>query len=397
VKRYSINVPVLAALTMAARHLSRVITRAAGSRYVPTAPLLTCGTRAARAWRRAHVRITPPVRLTWRVMTLDAFEREARSHADARRIARAARAASLRTYTTYATCDTCGAPHSVGDTCDHAGWVPVSRPKPLSRHAAAREARALIRMMRDTTRRERDAQVSRRTDAMREVRDAHVTGLRSRGDRARARYLASLTPEQRTMLDALRTMPIESVDALAERHTPRHSYATDAPRGVTSAREARVTARGATGDPAHAARVKGHAARVTTRDAHAATASDEWRLAATTVAPIETVGTATHPFATGENYATLIDAVRRDPARATVTVTRPGPNGRMRHVRPVTDYTTPRDEARAAAREARAAHVAAALARVRHATRHVVTDESHAARYARLSRAGVNDAATLDA
>jgi len=63
---------------------------------------------------------------------------------------------------------------------------------------------------------------------------------------------------------------------------------------------------------------------------------------------------------------------------------------------PVTGYTRARDEAREAQRAERAQRIARARARVQHATRHVIADdEGHAARYARLSRAGI--AGTLDA
>ena len=349
--------------------------------------------RSSHLWRKARrMTYVPLSRPTWNhTWSVDSFARESRVIGDARRVTREAHASHLRA--------------SAAMRGTVRAWdAPASAPKPRRGHERLTwDSRRLIRYMRDTVAREYvAASLAREAGIVNRDRVKWNAANGNRAQRARAKYLASLTPDQRTMLDALRAMPIESVDTIAESHA--RGYDSEPARGITSAREARVNERGA--GKASYKRMSGHAARVTLRDTIAPTSTDEWGLAATAIGPMETVGYASHPLVTREQHAYLLDAVRTDPSRATVRVLHAGPHGRMMStldngrivsdVRPVSSYTNERDARRDAAREARRDRVQAALARVKHATRHTISDDRDARNVALLASVATYGAADTE-
>jgi len=121
-----------------------------------------------------------------------------------------------------------------------------------------------------------------------EYRDRRGSGTRlhaalsSRADRARARYLASLSDAERAALESLTPDEAQTItEAYDAAQAELSGYDASPWRGMVAARETRVSPRGASEQGK-----RGTASRVSIRDAHAATASDEHGLAATTVKPL---------------------------------------------------------------------------------------------------------------
>jgi hypothetical protein len=216
--------------------------------------------QANRTYRRVRQYAPPVMRGAWNhTYSVDEYARESRVIGDARRVNREARASHLRA--------------SAAMRGTVRAWdAPAESPKPRTRHARlTRDSRRLIRYMRDTVAREYvAASLAREAGTVNRDRVKWNVANGTRAQRARAKYLASLTSEQRTMLDALRAMPIESVDTIAESHA--RGYDSEPARGITSAREARVNERGA--GKRKYGRMSGHASRVTLRDAHASTSTE---------------------------------------------------------------------------------------------------------------------------
>lgn len=168
----------------------------------------------------------------------------------------------------------------------------------------------------------------------------------------------TLTREQRNITRALRDysarmrcalrLAREPQTARVNRHAARYAALMPGWRGLTPALDTRHSERGASG----IAGVKGAAAHVSQRDAHAPT-----MLLRAMPAGI-VVGHATDTRLTREQRAWLLDTLRRDPQRATLTRLMPGPHGLMRTVRPVSDYVALRQERRDATRAARATRIA---------------------------------------
>lgn len=123
-------------------------------------------------------------------------------------------------------------------------------------------------------------------------------------------------------------------------------YDAEAWRGMIPARETRYSERGASGIPG----VRGLAAKVSMRDVRKPTAL---------LLPLLTVGVATHPGASDENYSEAILYVRQHPLASTVRVKLPASHGAYRStIVPVSDYTALARERRGEARQVR--HVATA-------------------------------------
>jgi len=254
----------------------------------------------------------------------------------------------------------------------------VSRPQPVS--GAVKPAQPVLTY---STRYGLRLAVSERAAAAAAERDARENGTLgnhtqrnlTRAERARQRYLASLTDAERAALDALTP---EDAAALTEAYDTAQAaltgYDPQPWRGMVPAREARVSPRGA-----DAPGQRGTASRVSVRDAHAAQAEDEHGLTATTDRPlrlrVNDDPTMTQRVLTAEYRALLADVPMAErllwltqvPASAYVSATVPVPE-RAEPVR--VSHTHPAHAAAAA--DAQAARVAL-LAQV---TTHTAADVS---------------------
>lgn len=207
-----------------------------------------------------------------------------------------------RSLSGHATCSVCLAPISIGSVteCDHSGHVSAARVTLTRRSLMCRDARHLVAIVRDVASRER------------------VAALDAQEGRSRYRNTRTAAALARAAAAGLMVDAQPSTRATG-------TYDPAPWRGITSAREARYSPRGATGIRG----IRGAAERVSVRDAHAPTQSDEHGLAATTLLPLLTVGYSTHPALTPEQHAWLLMSVRKTPRAATYTRLMPGPHGRM--------------------------------------------------------------------
>lgn len=224
--------------------------------------------------------------------------------------------------------------------------------------------RAGLRLLIDARNRERvaaeDAAAARKAAARAGTHSARYDAAQAtRADRKKARYLASLTDEQRAYLAALTPEVITEAAAILPEPT---GYDAQPYRGMVNAREARVSPRGAAPFADTKRSPRGIAQRVSIRDAHAATQSDEHGLAATTLKWLPTVGYSAHPELTADQRDWLLTQVRLHPTQATYT--QRAADGAVTYGCPVTYLThdeaatATRERARAAMRDAHAERVA---------------------------------------
>jgi hypothetical protein len=139
---------------------------------------------------------------------------------------------------------------------------------------------------------------------------------------------------------------------------------------LTDGLEVRAAARGAYGD--RKVRIV-PGLKVTQRDHYAPHS---------TLRHVYTIGVATHPDADGANYAQAIDHVRRHPSLAAVTVIYADGT---RIVRPVSDYVSAEQAARAEARKARKATAVSQAREVMSASRAVHTSDERFGAHAELA------------
>jgi len=142
---------------------------------------------------------------------------------------------------------------------------------------------------------------------------------------------------------------MESGEDVREPHRKGEAW-----KGLVNGTEARLSERGASGIKG----VRGVAARVSIRDAHAATMSDEYGLAATTLRALLTVGVSPMLASLGLDVSECLTQARKAPRKATLTVRQSRvpfavwAKGDHLSIRLASDYGDVRDARKAEARKA---------------------------------------------
>lgn len=204
--------------------------------------------------------------------------------------------------------------------------------------------------------RDRRLSLVNRVVSRREVKLATLTmsargGITSEG-RSVMRAMLDILARERNPRIAL----LESGEDVREPHrkTPKRGSVTRRPKlyGLTNGTETRVAPRGSTGNVKH--RIN-PGTQVTMRD-HYRYVPDN---GIASLRMVKTVGVASHPSASHENYSTAINHVRIHPTEATVRIRMSRvpfavwSRGDHTRIVPVTDYTQVKDARESVKREAR--------------------------------------------